>query len=91
MGNEIKVTKIYPPVLAGFARKVLYLFLKREISEKKLTKKTEKILTTLEESKVRLIQKKIHYLKHATLIGASVRLSVHFYSLVDEFAGFDSI
>ena len=24
--NEIKVTKINPPVLAGFARKVLYVF-----------------------------------------------------------------
>ena len=25
MGNEIKVTKINPPVLTGFARKVLYM------------------------------------------------------------------
>ena len=30
MGNEIKVTKINPPVFAGFARKVLY----EKLSEK---------------------------------------------------------
>ena len=41
MGNEIKVTKINPPALAGFARKVLYLMGERGNTGHTGTSRTE--------------------------------------------------